>query len=275
MAKQKCPPAGAPAWVMTFADLMSLLMCFFVLLLSFAQMDITKFKDVAGSMRDAFGDDMVSRTPATLADHADKQFEMDSEADRKDATGERRPGQTPLQADLETLEEVLAKEIQAGIVTIEQGGGKIAVRVEQMNAFPSGSATLLTGFEPVIVKLSSVLADSDAFVHVDGHTDNVPIASGRFRSNWELSAARAASVAIRLLETSNLENSRFEIRGHADAKPLVPNDSAKNRAINRRIEIVLDYDRKPTEVPVTAPDAGADSEDLAPIPDKATTGEPS
>lgn len=245
MAGKKCPPPGLPAWVMTFADLMSLLMCFFVLLLSFAQMDVVKFRDVAGSMRDAFGQDMSSRVPGTLNDQADKTFEMDSAASSKDSTGERRPGQSPMSADMEALHDALAKELSSGVVTIEDGGGKIAVRIDQVQAFPSGSSDLLPGFLQVLDKVAEVLVDSDAAVHVDGHTDNVPISGGRFHSNWELSAARAASVATRLLENRQLDSGRFEIRGHADTKPLFPNDSPDHRAANRRIEVVLDYDDVP------------------------------
>ncbi|MGB0721557.1 MAG: flagellar motor protein MotB [Gammaproteobacteria bacterium] len=242
--KTKCPPPGSPAWMATFADLMSLLMCFFVLLLSFAQMDQVKFKEVSGSMRNAFGDDLRSRVPGTMNMRGDKDFENNIE-EGKEGSEEQRPDLPPIEIDLLALEVALEEELRSGIVTIEDGGGKIAVRIEQVQAFPSGSADLLSSIGPTLSKIGDVIRASDATVRVDGHTDNVPIKTARFRSNWELSAARAATVVTSLTQGGGIDSSRMEIRGHADTKPLYPNDSSENRARNRRIEIVLDYDRAP------------------------------
>ncbi len=241
MACKKCPPEGLPAWVMTFADLMSLLMCFFVLLLSFAHMDQVKFREVAGSMKDAFGDDLLAEIPGSMKKMADKDAKSDTE-DEKKGKADKEAGAAQAK-DIAELKKALAKEIAAGIITVEQGGGKISVQVDQQKAFPSGSAGLLKDIVPVLDKLAGVFGDSEATIHVDGHTDNVPISTTRFRSNWELSAARAASVATIIMKEKGIDPARMEIRGHADTRPLHPNDTPEHRAANRRIEIVMDYSR--------------------------------
>lgn len=244
--KKKCPPAGLPAWVMTFADLMSLLMTFFILLLSFATMDIVKFKAAAGSLKEAFGDDLVVKTPGTL--NYRSQFEKGQDSANKKAN----EALEPIKVDIRNLQEALAEEIRKGILTVEEGGGKISIQVQQIQSFPSGDATVLKNFQPILEKLAGAIIDSPASIHVDGHTDNRPIATSRYPSNWELSAARAASVARFLLTKGKLHPPSMEVRGHADSMPIKPNDSPENQAINRRIEIVMNYDHRPdaSEQPV-------------------------
>lgn len=261
----KCPPAGAPLWLATFADLMSLLMCFFVLLLSFATMDAAKFKKVAESLENAFGvqkDIVAVEIPmgtSIIAQHfSPAQTKPTPIEEIKQSTNQQA---TKLDVSVEDMEEVkqkmlqakmgeiedqaeeiessLAQEIGEGLVSVETEGLKIIIRINEKGSFPSGTAILKAGFEPVMEKITEAVNDSKGTVHVAGHTDNIPISTDWYRSNWELAAGRAVTVADYMLKTKGTDRNRIVVEGYADTKPLVENDTAQNRAINRRVEIII------------------------------------
>jgi chemotaxis protein MotB len=343
--KAKCGE-GAPAWVMTFADLMSLLMCFFVLLLSFSEMDVSKYKEMAGSLKDAFGvqrDIRVKEPPKGInvvarefspgrpeptqlnvirqmttndlrinldlgkqrrrpvptpkaGNEPDKEKSFKSqergknqadgltEAQRRELKKAKalaarrledklkaeslldelqkqtRPGKVAV--DRKTLDKLLAdrqaaerqkklnesarlisaalgREINSGSVDVETAGQKIIIRVREKASFGSGLADLKAGFRPLLARVAEILKGSEGKIIVAGHTDNVPIYTERFRSNWELSAARAVSVAHVMMEEADIPSGRFLIQGFADTEPVADNDTAGNRAKNRRVEIIL------------------------------------
>lgn len=256
----------APTWIVTFADLMALLMCFFVLLLSFSSMDAEKYKRIAASMREAFGvrtqlgaDAAVdpngivqpqptaspeSPTPEVLCaapvrNEAQVQREAERSAAEKAIVDQVAGlvGQT--QRDAVTLAMALSKEIAAGVLEVETNGRQIVLRVKEHGSFPSGSASLTNDFKPVLKIIRGVLKGTSGRIYVEGHTDDVPVATAQFRSNLELSSSRAISVAQGLLEDGALDQRRFTSTGYADSRPLAPNDTTEGRARNRRIEVVI------------------------------------
>ena len=248
--------AGVPAWVMTFADLMTLLMCFFVLLLSFAEMDILKFKQVAGSMKEAFGvqREVEADQSESLEEFLDGQtsavplHEKVGELDSMDPKSldpqameklleEIQAAQT--KAEASKLAALLSEEIAAGAIELESTTDSIIIRINERASFPSGRAKLRSGFTEVLDKIHLALAEVEGTVTVAGHTDDRPIHTKRFRSNWELSAGRAVSVVHALLASNLLDARRFLIEGHGASRPLVANDTPENRARNRRVEITL------------------------------------
>ncbi len=261
----KCPPAGAPLWLATFADLMSLLMCFFVLLLSFATMDAAKFKKVAESMEDAFGvqrDIVAVEVPmgtSIIAQHFSPAQTKPTPLEQIKQTTNQQT--TKLDVSVEDMEDVkqkmlkakmgeiddqaekiegsLAQEVGEGLVSVETEGLKIIIRINEKGSFPSGTAILKSGFEPVMEKITSAVNDTKGIVHVAGHTDNIPISTDWYRSNWELAAGRAVTVADFMLKKKGTERNRIVVEGYADTRPLVDNDSAANRAKNRRVEIII------------------------------------
>ncbi len=261
----KCPPAGAPLWLATFADLMSLLMCFFVLLLSFATMDAAKFKKVAESMEDAFGvqkDIVALEIPmgtSIIAQHFSpaqtkptpieeikqstnqQSTKLDVSAEEMDKVKQKmlqaKIGEIEDQAD--KIEGSLAPEVGEGLVSVETEGLKIIIRINEKGSFPSGTAILKAGFEPVMEKITSAVNDTTGIVHVAGHTDNIPISTDWYRSNWELAAGRAVTVADFMMKKKGIDPNRIVVEGYADTKPLVDNDTAENRAKNRRVEIII------------------------------------
>jgi chemotaxis protein MotB len=281
-----CPPPGSPGWMGTFADLMSLLMCFFVLLLSFSEMDAMKFKRLAGSMAQAFGvqnkldvkdppkgTSIIAQefspgrpdpTPINeIYQHTDDLTELslevkdaleyDIQAGEKDA-GDGAAAQDigPQQAleqmaamieetrgDARDLAEALKEQITNGEIEVETQGRQITIRIREKGSFKSGSAELAGNYLPLLEELRDVLASKEGAISVQGHTDNIPINTSRFRSNWDLSTSRAVSVAHAIFEGNILDPNRVHVSGYAETRPLVSNDTAEGRERNRRVEIVI------------------------------------
>ncbi len=113
------------------------------------------------------------------------------------------------------------------------------LRINEKGSFPSGSSVVKGSFIPVLNKLRKSLNDIEGKIIVAGHTDNIPIKTARFRSNWELSSSRAVTVVHELLALDTLPPDRFIIEGHGDAHPMVTNDTAENRELNRRVELTI------------------------------------
>ena len=135
----------------------------------------------------------------------------------------------------------LSKEIERGLAEVEKIGDQIIVRLADQGSFASGYATLQRGFLPLLNKVGESLKDTTGLITIEGHTDNVPIAfSERFRTNWDLSAARSAAVADYLLANADIGDGRVTVSGYADTKPIASNENPSGRSRNRRIEIIVD-----------------------------------
>lgn len=249
----KKPAAGAPAWVLTFADLMSLLLAFFVLLFSFSEMDRQKFKELSGSMKDAFGvqrdvpafkppmgTSMIARDFTPGAVRPTTLDEVRQEAVREMTTFVSQEADNDILDDLEKVAAHLKLEIQDGLVEVESDGNRvIVIRIRERGSFPSGKSELSPGFDTVIAKFGDVLNDIGGQIVVAGHTDNIPISTDRFYSNWDLSSARAATVIGSIIESSGQSPDRFRVTGYADTRPIDDNNTVEGRAKNRRVEIFM------------------------------------
>ncbi|MGI9271278.1 MAG: flagellar motor protein MotB [Woeseiaceae bacterium] len=248
---------GVPAWVMTFADLMTLLMCFFVLLLSFSEMDVAKFKQLSGSMKDAFGvqseievktipkgtsvvaQEFSPGKPEPTSLNQIRQFTVDSNRNTLDALERELKELDATKEHARKLRMALKNEIEKGDVSIQTQGMKIIVHIMENASFKSGFAEVRPDFLPVLEKIAGLIDNNSGDVTVSGHTDDVPIRNERFRSNWELSASRAVSVTHEILKTANIEPGRIIVTGHAETRPRADNDSAENRAKNRRVDVSI------------------------------------
>jgi len=258
---------GIPAWVVTFADLMSLLMCFFVLLLSFSEIDAMKFKQIAGELSKAFGvqrdvpaleipmgtspifdnfspgkpeptpiDQVRQQTTEELPQLDTLRAEVEAELEQKvAATTEKQ-----VQFNMQAIKDVLEQELTEGRLQLEQDRKRVIIRIEERGSFQSGSAVMTEDFEDMLFKISEVLSQLPGEITVEGHTDDIPINTPRFNSNWDLSAARASSVANALLATGAVEAQRLKVQGYADTRPRASNEWPETRALNRRVEIVVD-----------------------------------
>ena len=139
----------------------------------------------------------------------------------------------------ENLRRVLASELEGKQISIEESGDQTIITFTDEIAFPAGSERLAETFLPTMDKLISVLAEAEGQIIVAGHTDDRPISTARFRSNWDLSTARAVSVVHQILKSGKIAPERVTAQGYADSRPLVANDSPENRALNRRVEISI------------------------------------
>jgi len=268
----KCPE-GIPAWVMTFADLMSLLLAFFVLLFSFSSMDKAIYKEVAGSMKDAFGVqreikvtdsprgiNIVARefSPGIIQPSIINEVRQVTTNDSKKNpvfkdNDKEKNADSLSEEDLEIIEKVkkdsqllreaIDEEISGGLIDITVTQKRIILMVREKGSFASGSAQIIKPFVIVANKIGKVFSDFEGMIIVSGHTDNIPISTSRFRSNWELSSSRAVSVIHQLAKERELKDKHFEIAAYADTKPIDSNDTVNGRAKNRRVEIMMDYSK--------------------------------
>ena len=360
----KCPPVGAPAWMATFADMATLLMAFFVLILSFAEFNVPKFKQISGSLRNAFGvqkvvpiveqpkgttvlslnfspspsksvtnemtqqttqvnqpdlevqnktkdgegdskdnsDDVVKAleeaiargdievqtlgekvivnfTPTeaeekdlpqllqktlnaveraksaagksdqdvmfgglegTLAQLAETTAELTEQAQKKAENQQKSKDDATKAAD--ELKIALKQQIDQGLVAVEQDEDRVIVTVGAGGAFASGSADLTPEAISIMQQIAGVNAENDSEITVSGHTDDVPLIFGsRYRDNWDLAAARSASVVQSLSADGVITDNRLEAISYGESRPVDSNDTAAGRSKNRRIEIEINY----------------------------------
>jgi len=362
----KCPPVGAPAWMATFADMATLLMAFFVLILSFAEFNVPKFKQISGSLKNAFGvqkivpiveqpkgttvlslnfspspaksvtDEMTQQTTDTTKPDLDSQTKTKdsdgsgekqndaedlvkalqeavargdiqvetlgenvvvnftpTEAEQKDlpqllqqtlnaiekakaATGKSEQdvlfggieGQlaelasaasaaaksTKEQAEAKAesnkkaqiaedeLKVALRQEIGQGLADVQREDDKVIITVGAGGAFASGSANLTPAAVEIMNRIAEVNAAGKSKIKVSGHTDDVPLIFGsNYRDNWDLAAARSASVVQAFAANRTISEDRLEAISYGESRPVEPNDTAEGRAKNRRIEIEINY----------------------------------
>jgi chemotaxis protein MotB len=252
----------SPPWLMTFADLMVLLMCFFVLMLSFSEMDPERFKVMSGALNETFGvqaEVTATATPkGTSVDAAEfspaipepttenevRQHTVDSDLNTLDLGLELRLRELKAQEEAaasqaQELRAIFRQDIDDGRLLIRQEGSNVVIQLLEKDSFPSGSAAIEPESRATLARIGSLVGGMTGAITVSGHTDNVPIrSSGPYRSNWELSAARAASVGHELL-AAGLDPARLMVSGHADTQPRAANDTAANRALNRRVDITF------------------------------------
>ncbi|MCP4214960.1 MAG: OmpA family protein [bacterium] len=233
--EQECPKcvAGAPKWLVTFSDMVTLLLCFFVLLLSFANTDVVKFKEILGSMKDAFG---VQTENLVMGKEGGKPLpiKMQSSPNRAEKQKDR------LVNLLKTLvaEEGLKKHT---FIVKDKNGVRIEIMELAGNVmFGPGDTKILKAAERIFKKLILLLKETPYKIIVQGHTDNVPIQNSRYPSNWELSSARAGSVVRYFIQQGRMDARRFSAMGCAHTKPMFENDTKENRAKNRRVSIIME-----------------------------------
>jgi chemotaxis protein MotB len=226
MARKQKQQNGAPAWMCTFADMMSLILCFFVLILSFSVMDQPTFVKVAGSMERAFG--IQRENPYTGKPRKGRTVSPDFES-------------VPIESRFHrTIIEVVEDEIKTGLVEVEQEEDGFILRVKEPLAFDSGSAEIKPQFRPFLDKLGKAAAELNAEIIVSGHTDDRPLRKeALFASNWSLSASRAVKVVEYWSGKFDMPPRRLIAIGYAHGRPLTENTTPEGRAANRRVEFKL------------------------------------
>lgn len=227
------------------ADMFSLLLTFFVLLLSFANMDVVKFRMMLGSVQDALG--VQTQHPGTIMARATSPVEFSAQESTPhiDAFQQTQPSPSPSEEGMmDEMQRIVGNLDLGNMVEVESVARGVVVRVKGQLLFDSGSAKLRA---ESFVFLDEIARLSNAFpnpISIEGHTDDLPITSSEFPTNWNLSADRAISALRHFAESGGVDRGRLVAAGYADTQPLVPNDSPDARARNRRVEFV--YLRPPS-----------------------------
>ncbi len=224
---------GAPGWVVTFGDLMSLLLCFFVLMLSFSEMDRQKYRVVSGSLKNAFG--IQRKVPVFESPKGQKMIAKEFDQ-AIILTKIEEALVDPIKMELETnftwLKDRVEIQLTENVVTIRMAGEA---------TFDIGKAEIRPEFKPLLSKIGAALKKVNGEIIVAGHTDNVPLRGGPYRSNLGLSIARAGAVAEFLLLQASIEPARISTMGFGEHRPVASNGSPAGRQKNRRVEIIVTF----------------------------------
>jgi len=213
-------------WLVTFNDMITLILTFFVLILSMSDMDKPSIDQISQSVSEAFGVGGIRKplvTPRTA----------EPSPDRGQIQADRNPDMTRMAIQIASLPGMEAQTTPGGI----------RITMNEKVLFAPDSDVLSENSRQVLLALAPVLNTSDALITVEGHTDNRPAEGVRFPSNWELSTARAVSVVTFLAESGGVAPERLSAVGYGDTRPRAANDDEKNRQMNRRVEIKLKFQK--------------------------------
>ena len=228
-------------WLVSYADFITLMFAAFTVLYASSAADAGKLASMKASLTQAFDPGPERATAVvdpTLLEAATRTREL-----------------ARLRAQ---LTDRLAPGIAAALVAVRLDGRGLVISLHEAGTFATGSADLSRGALALIDTVASAIAPIDNVVRVEGHTDDVPIATVRYRSNWELSTARATSVVTYLVAEGGIPAERFAIAGYGEFRPYAPNDSTENRTKNRRVDIVVlsSQTASAEEPPFVAPEVG-------------------
>lgn len=232
--KKSRKSSGAPAWMVTFSDLMTLLLTFFVLLYSISNVDQNKFTDVANGLRDVLTNS--SNSVIDLGENAEIDVPEDELEEIDEITEEEKMQQLKAMIDQYVDEQGLADSVE---VTLNEIGVQIDIKDKLL--FEAGKADLKDEVFGILNKIGQKFNELPNEIMVEGHTDNVPVNTLQFDSNWELSASRAINVVRYLAEKQGVDPRRMKAVGYGEYNPKVPNTSVENRQLNRRVNIVVQY----------------------------------
>lgn len=209
-------------WMVSYADFVTLLFCFFTAMYAISNVDTSKLGKFVDSMRSAFHVSEPNGNAFSLIDGVQVVVLANAE----------------MEASIRDLLGSLVDEPESGVFVRRENRG-IVISVRDKLFFESGSADLKDSSREVLEKVNNVISKFPNTLRIEGHTDNIPISNGEFPSNWELSAGRAINVAKYFINTHNIQPGRITTTGYAEFKPLVSNDTPEGRAKNRRVDIVL------------------------------------
>jgi chemotaxis protein MotB len=275
-------------WLVSYADFITLLFAFFVVMFASSQADRSKVKRVSESVKRALEDGPASRIESVVAQILGGTVDDKGKgnAAMKGPGGAKLDGPTPaansrlaseLLPSLEYLNLELKQEIDSGKMRIQLQPRGLVVSLQQATFFPSGEDAIAPDTYASLEKVATAIRNLPNPVRLEGHTDAIPIHTPRFRSNWELSAARAIAVLELLNGRFGVRREQLAIAGYAETMPVADNDSELGRGRNRRVDIVILSRLQALSEPApAAPATGAAplAETLKPPPATATPGVP-
>jgi chemotaxis protein MotB len=247
MPRKKKPvqPENHERWLVSYADFITLLFAFFVVMFATSQTDKGKAQQVSDSVKKALeGDKMTQVISAILGgsvtDKGKGNAQMRGPGGARQAAPEKKDEKlAELLPSLKVLSEELKNEIAKGKITISMQARGLVVSFNQAALFPPGGDAISPDAYDGLEKVASAILKISNPVRLEGHTDSTPISTVRFRSNWELSSARSIAILELLSNKWGVPRSRLSIAGYADTAPLAPNDTEIGRARNRRADIII------------------------------------
>lgn len=250
--------ADAPAhsnserWLITYADLITLLMIFFVIMYAMSKVDVAKYESLSKALQLQFNDGpsiipkgtgiMGEAIPgeSKAGEKLQKEPESHQPESNRSNSEEREQKEQNLQNLLKVVQQYISDEHLQDQVSATDTPRGIAITLNDLLLFDLGKAELKQGAFPILEKLASLFPKLNSKVSIEGHTDDLPLATGSlYQDNWGLSQARSVSVIRYFVNTAKLESDTFISSAYADTKPVSPNDSELNRQKNRRVEIVV------------------------------------
>lgn len=249
--KKRREEKGAAKWLVTYSDMVTLVLVFFILLFSMSQIDVTKFQTITQSFQSrAILDFLPSAVPSDSIDPnlddgsgdgegangGDDDVDVDALLDGLEEWEKKADALARLMSG---VEDYLEEHDLGDVITANRTEEGVVLVLQDSILFDSAEAEILDSGKPFLDEVGNLLKGIANIVRVEGHTDNRPISTYRYPSNWELSGARAGSVVRYFIEELELNEDRFLIAGYGETRPVVENSSPENWAQNRRVEIVI------------------------------------
>ncbi len=227
---------GQERWLLTYADLITLLMVFFVVLYALSNVNAKKFEAVAMSLAQAMGggQSMLPHPGASLAPGISGSDPLEGIDFSTEAVEYMN-----LEQIRQELQDYIEQSGLGGKVTVTMEERGVVLSFQDVALFPLGSAEITPGAKEIIAKAGQILINGPWYIRVEGHTDNLPIRTSQYPSNWELSVARSTSVVQELIRELDFKPQRLSATGYGEFRPKAPNDSDQNRQTNRRVDLVI------------------------------------
>jgi chemotaxis protein MotB len=233
------PSENLDRWMVSYADFITLLFAFFVVMYAISSVNEGKYRVFGASLTEAFGSHGGTK-PETMTPLSENEIFLKSIVERRNAKlAERvRRQQETMQRIAKNLNQVMAPLVTSGQVSVSETSRGVVLEINASALFNQGDADLQSNSVKTLSEVANILGQGDQAIEIEGHTDDAPIKTQRFPSNWELSSARASSVA-RLFIEHGIASGRLTVVGSAANHPVAPNDTPEGRARNRRMTVTL------------------------------------
>lgn len=253
--KRPRPHANHERWLVSYADFITLLFAFFVVLYASAQVDQRKVGQLALAIQVAFQELGVfpastSQVPLDTSEpmpfssvqvivNAKRNTELGRVSPSPDTSPDTTADEANLKALQDELQQALLHEIEMHSIALHRESEGLVISLREFGFFDSGAAALKPSALPAVDRIASILASRSCRLRIEGHTDNVPIHTAQMASNWELSTARSTELVRLLIQRNHFAPQRMSAAGYAEYHPIASNDTAQGRAQNRRVDIVI------------------------------------
>jgi chemotaxis protein MotB len=237
-------PENHERWLVSYADFITLLFAFFVVMFASTQTDKSKAREVSESVKEALANGRFSNTLSTVLGRGKHENSKPPTNPERVKQSENLPPQAPrppadLAKSLATLQRGLGDEVKTGKIGLKLEGRGLIISLREATFYASGDDVVAPGSEAILAKIAAELQGFGNPVRLEGHTDSMPIHNSRFRSNWELSVARSIAMLELLRQKFGIAPERLSVAGYAENAPVDSNDTEEGRARNRRVDLVI------------------------------------